>query len=72
MAKFTQHKILNEMLIGTKDAMLVESSPRDYYWGAGWHMKEWIEGWHNDETHWKGENQMGISLMHIRDLLSMS
>ena len=34
-AKFTQHRELLKKLIATGDAMLVEHSPRDKYWGDG-------------------------------------
>lgn len=34
-AKFTQHTKLRDVLVGTEDAVLVEASPTDYYWGDG-------------------------------------
>lgn len=34
-AKFTQHAGLKEKLIGTGDAVLMENSMTDYYWGVG-------------------------------------
>ncbi len=34
-AKFTQYENLMQMLLGTGDAILVENSPIDRYWGNG-------------------------------------
>jgi N-glycosidase YbiA len=35
IAKFTQHKSLAKLLLGTGDAVVVEASATDYYWGRG-------------------------------------
>lgn len=51
MAKFSQPK-LKELLLNTKDAVIIEDSPRDSYWGIG------KDG--------KGENQLGKLLMKVR------
>ena len=34
-AKFTTHKTLMDLLLQTGDAILVENSPYDRYWGNG-------------------------------------
>lgn len=34
-AKFTQHDDLKAILLGTGNALLVEHTPRDSYWGDG-------------------------------------
>jgi hypothetical protein len=35
VAKFSQSEELREFLLGTGDAVLVETSPRDRIWGIG-------------------------------------
>lgn len=52
-AKFEQHPSIKVQLLLTDDALLVEDSPTDYYWGCG-----------KDGT---GKNMLGQMLMHIRD-----
>lgn len=54
-AKFTQHKELKEVLLGTGDAKLVEHTANDSYWGDG-----------GDGT---GKNRLGQLLMQLRDEL---
>jgi len=34
-AKFTQYPVLKHILLKTKNAILIEDSPIDYYWGCG-------------------------------------
>jgi ribA/ribD-fused uncharacterized protein len=52
LAKFTQHKPLRQMLLGTGDNMLVEHTPHDKFWGNG-----------GDGS---GQNHLGMLLMEIR------
>ena len=54
-AKFTQHPDLKNQLLDTKDAVLVEHSFRDNYWGDGG------DG--------KGKNVLGKILMEVRERL---
>jgi predicted NAD-dependent protein-ADP-ribosyltransferase YbiA (DUF1768 family) len=54
-AKFTQHKRLRAILISTRETIIRECSPRDSYWGTG------KDG--------KGRNQLGITLMQVRQLI---
>jgi ribA/ribD-fused uncharacterized protein len=54
-AKFTQHKELREILLGTGDAVLVEHTERDAYWGDG-----------GDGS---GKNMLGQILMEVREEL---
>lgn len=54
-AKFTQHKDLKEVLLGTKDALLVEHTKNDNTWGDG-----------GDGT---GLNLLGKCLMEIREII---
>jgi len=51
-AKFKQNKELQDRLLATGDAPLVEASPRDSYWGAG------ADG--------KGQNRLGQILERVR------
>lgn len=56
LAKFTQHTHLKSGLLSTGDAILIEDSPYDSYWGCG-----------RDGT---GKNMLGLTLMWARDILS--
>lgn len=51
-AKFTQHEELTATLLGTGDAVLVEHTANDDYWGDG-----------GDGT---GKNRLGVLLMRLR------
>lgn len=55
--KFTQHQYLFLLLINTRDAILVEDSPHDSYWGNG------ADG--------RGKNRLGHLLMDLRTFLLM-
>jgi ribA/ribD-fused uncharacterized protein len=55
-AKFTQHEKLRDILLSTGNAVLVEASPTDYYWGSG-----------KDDT---GKNMLGLLLMVVREDLA--
>lgn len=52
-AKFTQHPDLKEKLLATNDAVLVEHTRNDFYWGDG-----------GDGS---GRNMLGKLLMELRD-----
>lgn len=54
-AKISQHPELREILLGTGDALLVEHTRNDAYWGDG-----------GDGT---GRNMLGRILMEVRDAL---
>ena len=54
-AKFTQHTVLTELLLGTGDNTIVEHTKNDSYWGDG-----------GDGT---GHNMLGIMLMELRTAL---
>jgi ribA/ribD-fused uncharacterized protein len=55
LAKFTQHADLRDVLLGTGDALLVEHTENDSYWGDG-----------GDGS---GRNRLGEILMSVRDEL---
>ncbi len=54
-AKFTQHDDLRILLLGTGEAVLVEHTEKDHYWGDG-----------GDGS---GKNRLGQLLMEIRSEL---
>jgi N-glycosidase YbiA len=54
--KFSQHQEIQQVLIDTLTAEIIEDSPRDYFWGCG-----------RDRT---GQNQLGQILMRVRSELS--
>ncbi len=54
-AKFTQHKELKKILLETSDALLVEHTHKDFYWGNG-----------GDGS---GKNMLGKLLMEVREEL---
>lgn len=54
-AKFTQHPALRELLLSTGDAVLVEHTENDAYWGDGG------DG--------RGKNRLGRILMQVREEL---
>lgn len=58
LAKFTQHKDLNEVLLSTGDAQLIEDTTGDYYWGCG--------------TDGTGKNMLGKILMETREIIRPS
>jgi N-glycosidase YbiA len=58
LAKFTQHHDLKEKLLSTEDALLVEHTENDNYWGDG-----------GDGS---GKNMLGKILMSVREELSNS
>jgi len=51
-AKFSQHDDLRNILLGTADATIVESTANDSYWGDG--------------GNGTGKNQLGKTLMRVR------
>lgn len=55
LAKFTQHEDLRAVLLGTGEAVLVEHTTNDSYWGDG-----------GDGS---GRNRLGEILMSVRDEL---
>ena len=59
---------MKQVLLDTKDSILVECSPYDYFWGVGMSkevVKSIIE--ENDFNDYaQGVNQLGESLMKIR------
>lgn len=54
LAKINQHLVLRTKLLATGEALLIEDSPSDYYWGIG---------------NGSGQNMMGKLWMEIRESL---
>lgn len=54
-AKFTTHKDIQAILLGTGDEKLVENAPGDYYWGCG--------------ANGTGKNKLGLILRKVRNEL---
>ncbi|HEY9653796.1 MAG TPA: NADAR domain-containing protein [Coleofasciculaceae cyanobacterium] len=52
LTKFLRHTDIQAILLDTGEELIVEDSPRDYYWGCG-----------QDKT---GQNQLGKILMNVR------
>lgn len=55
LAKFSQHAELAALLLATGEAMLVEHTANDAYWGDG--------------GHGRGRNRLGQILMQVREVL---
>ena len=64
--KFNQHNDLKEMLLLTKNLVIVEASPYDRIWGIGIGI---TDPKRFDEIYWKGENLLGKALMVVRNEL---
>ena len=68
-AKFSQNPELLDYLLGTKNRILVEASPRDRIWGIGM-------GKANPDAecpiNWRGTNLLGFALTEVRDRLLKS
>lgn len=58
--KFSQHAHLKKLLLDTGDAIIIENSPTDSFWGVGGFGKEAIKGQNN----W-----LGFLLVELRDKL---
>ena len=58
LCKFQIHLDIRQILLGTGDDSIVENAPNDYYWGCG-----------KDGT---GKNQLGLTLMRVREILKES
>ncbi len=55
LSKFKEHKDIAEILLSTKNAVIIEDTKSDYYWGCG------MDG--------TGKNKLGEILMRVRDLM---
>jgi len=61
--KFSQQPSLQDFLLSTGEAVIVEASPFDKIWGIG------TKAYETDPHKWKGTNLLGFALMEVRTLL---
>lgn len=64
--KFGQHPHLEDYLLSTGDAVLVEASPVDRIWGIGLAASDERA---RDPRRWRGDNLLGFALMEAREQL---
>lgn len=62
--KFSQNEELLELLLSTKNTILVEASPYDLIWGVGLGEKDPLI---QDEKNWKGQNLLGYTLTNLKN-----
>ncbi len=65
-AKFRQNSELQEELLATGDAFLVECAVSDKAWACGISL---YDDSHHDPMYWSGSNLLGFALMEVRDML---
>jgi ribA/ribD-fused uncharacterized protein len=63
VAKFGQDPVLRAYLLGTRQRVLVEASPRDRVWGIGLAATDERS---TDPSRWPGQNLLGFALMEAR------
>lgn len=66
MAKFGQHPLLRDFLVGTGSRVLVEASPRDRLWGIGLAADDERAA---SPARWPGLNLLGFAPMEVRQRL---
>lgn len=66
LLKFSQNPMLKEILLDTKDTILVEASPYDNIWGIGLISSD-VRA--SKPREWRGENRLGEILMNLRNTL---
>lgn len=57
LKKFLTHLDIQAVLLSTQEALIVEDSPTDYYWGCGFQRT--------------GQNQLGKILMQVRQAIQL-
>ena len=66
MMKFKQNLKARQKLLGTGNAILVEATEFDCFWGSGLNI---LDDSHADVTQWRGTNVLGKILMTVREHL---
>jgi ribA/ribD-fused uncharacterized protein len=69
LAKFSQNKPLQRLLLATGSSIIVEASPFDRIWGIG--MSKDDPRATNPDS-WQGTNWLGIALVQVREALRTS
>lgn len=64
--KFKKNENIQEILLSTEDAILVEASPYDKLWGVGLNQNNADI---YDISKWRGKNILGYALMKVREQL---
>ena len=65
-AKFSQNLRLKNILLNTKDKLLIEVAKNDSIWGIGYNVTDFRVV---SKEEW-GKNWLGICLMRVRDMLN--
>jgi ribA/ribD-fused uncharacterized protein len=65
--KFAQCHELRSALLASAPTVLVEASPHDRIWGVGLGERDPRL---TDESQWRGQHLLGITLMKVRDTLA--
>ena len=66
LKKFQQNLETRRKLLDTGDAIIVEATEFDRYWGSGLNI---MDNAHSNPTAWRGENVLGQILMKVRETL---
>ena len=66
LAKFSQNTVAKQKLLSTGDALLVEATNFDNFWGSGLHI---LDDTHKDRKKWRGANTLGDVLVQVRQIL---
>lgn len=66
LRKFQQNPDLRKQLFDTQDALLVETSPFDNYWGVGITLDDPLI---QNPKRWRGKNVLGRLLTKLREIL---
>ena len=66
LAKFRGNTAIRKKLLGTGDAVLVEASAFDPFWGSGLDI---FDEAHAEPEKWRGFNVLGSILMEVREML---
>ena len=69
IAKFSQNEALRNYILGTKNRVLVEASPRDRIWGIGLTANDPKA---ENPYQWQGLNLLGFALMETRKSILQS
>jgi len=66
VAKFSQNKKLEKLLLATGDKTMCEAAARDRVWGIGFRQDHARQLWTQGTTEGWGENLLGKALMRTR------